>query len=247
MEDNWKQIKIQPSGTIIYIVSAKDFMKVIKWNPINRKLNKKHINEICQEYKRNGDVMGNFQIIKDNEENLFLQNGHHRCTAIQKLLKVDPNIIIDDLIVEVRKVSSFDDEISTSLFLKSNNVLNVPETENPNAVIIKVINNLIDIFSTGDKKSIIRKADADKRVNRPFINYNDLYTQLVDSNIIKEHKLSAKELVDKILRKNNEYKVKYNSIKNDTIVDKARKYNFFLGIQLKDKFKWVREIRLELN
>jgi hypothetical protein len=175
-----------------------NFLKNISIWSFQRNVNNLHINSLVEDLRNKRHFIGTFKMIKCNND-IRLIDGQHRYYSILEILKEDEDFDMD-IFLEIYETDSFDSELSKELFVNSNNVLNIKESDNPSNFALSIIKNLETLFPNTMKEVSENK----KRCNKPYINKRLLYQNL--KLYIEQHpQFTKEEIINKIILKNTEY------------------------------------------
>lgn len=182
-----------------YIKNKKESNKFIKNTRLftnNNPLNRKHIDNIKDDLKKDNNLVGIFTTVQFMDDSIMLIDGHHRITAIRELL--DEGIkIISPLDIHNYKCTSESSKDTMSLFEKVNNT-------KPFRTDVEIIKTNIHVIKTIDTKFPNLFSKAEKRANFPKLHEKTFSDMLY--NTIKETKIYEDEVILKIfLNFNDKY------------------------------------------
>lgn len=228
---------IQPV-TSKFIENIHDFV-------FNNKIDDKHVDNIYNEILQDEDkiIIGCFSVIQCDEEDnkLYLIDGHHRRQALLKILNNNQDsIYIDSISIEIKlyHVEKLNSDKTFNLYKKINNVKPYMIKTNED-VIREIIDKLVNY--TNFNKCLKICADNKIKCNFPYVNRNEFISLL--SHILKDRiDINSNEIINNIINFNDYCKTlnvcelfqidytKYDKYKisYDKKYDKVKKLNCFL-------------------
>jgi len=167
------------------------FIDNIRFFTNNNPLNRKHIDNIKDDLKKDNNLVGIFTTVQFMDDSIMLIDGHHRITAIRELL--DKGIkIISPLDIHNYKCTSESSKDTMSLFERINNT-------KPFRTDIEIIKTQMYIMHTLNLKfpNLFSKSTKTTRANFPKLHEKTFMDTLY--NTIKETKIYEDEVILKIL------------------------------------------------
>jgi hypothetical protein len=199
--------------------------------PHNNKTNKRHVNDLKKAYKKGEYVYGNFVVGIDDNNIPWLLEGHHRIKAIKEI----KDKINADAIIYVHKIDNIDSNDTTELYNKINHIKPLRNNAHIKKLATKFVRQFDEKF-----ESILKNKNKDDKVNRPYINKNEL-SDTITKYIEQKGGLNIdiKKMIENISEKNEklcnyEYKElishkKWNKV-TETTFNKMDKKECFLSL-----------------
>jgi hypothetical protein len=120
--NKYKLIEVITPVTSLFLKNINDFV-------YNNTLNEEHINCIYNNLLKDEDknIIGNFTVVQCDEEDnkLYLLDGHHRKEALKKIMYNNQDIVyIDNILIEIKlyHVNKINSDLTFELYEKINNV-----------------------------------------------------------------------------------------------------------------------------
>ena len=196
------------------------FIKNIRLFTNNNPLNRKHIDNIKDNLKKDNILVGIFTTAQFVDDTIVLIDGHHRITAIRELL--DEGIkIISPLDIHNYKCTSESAKDTMSLFEKVNNT-------KPFHTDIEIIKTRMYIMHTLNLKFPNLFSKAEKRANFPKLHEGTFMSILYDT--IKETKIYEDEVILKIFLNFND---KYMNMTKEQFIKRMKKSKNLKKIEAK--------------
>ena len=183
-----------------YKTDASTFINNIKIWAGQRDLNKEHILYLAQQITKEKYIMGTFTLVRADDGNVVLVNGHHRVRALKKILKLQPSFNCD-IIIELYKTDRLESKRTLNLFKNSNTILNVKVEDMPNKYALSLLDKLTTRFD-----GIFKDKAIEEICNRPYIHKRLLFSKL--KKAFQDHDLNEDSLFNAILSYNDKLRRK---------------------------------------
>ena len=243
-------------------LTAKELIRDAKVWTYNRDINEDKVTELKEQYILN---LGNQDIMSpvwmpslvydkysepDNIK-LIVIDGQHRREAIRALLqegKINENIEIMCIMYTIDNCETENIKIIVDLFNKINNNLHLEKKDYPEIFALEIINELKKDTELVPDKKAIKKAKTNKTAREPCMHEKEF------SHLLKEHyhtyqHLSKEKLIENLRIINRkicwkDFEDIYNNNKDNIArYNKAKDYNFWLGLKSSAKYKpdvWIK-------
>lgn len=243
-------------------LTAKELIRDAKVWTYNRDINEDKVNELKEQYIVN---LGNHDIMspvwmpslvydkysEPDNITLIVIDGQHRREAIRSLLqegKINENIEIMCIMYTIDKCETENIKVIVDLFNKINNNLHLEKKDYPEIFALEIISELKKNNELVPDKKAIKKGKTNKTAREPCMHEKEF------SNLLKEHyqtyqHLSKEKLIEnlKIINRKICWKdfgdIYSNTKDNIARYDKAKDYNFWLGLKSSAKYKpevWIK-------
>ncbi len=243
-------------------LTAKELIRDAKVWTYNRDINEDKVNELKEQYIVN---LGNHNIMspvwmpslvydkysEPDNITLIVIDGQHRREAIRSLLqegKINENIEIMCIMYTIDKCETENIKVIVDLFNKINNNLHLEKKDYPEIFALEIISELKKNNELVPDKKAIKKGKTNKTAREPCMHEKEF------SNLLKEHyqtyqHLSKEKLIEnlKIINRKICWKdfgdIYSNTKDNIARYDKAKDYNFWLGLKSSAKYKpevWIK-------
>jgi len=241
-------------GTLLYnndsvsyfISDARTIVNNIPVYYANRQLCPSHVNVLEDSLKNDKHIIGSMKIMIDAKKEGRIFDGQHRVKALNQIFSKDASFNMD-VLVEVYKVTNFDEEKALDLFARANTVKNVSSTDLPNSKAHKIT----VYFATKYPDVFKEVVEGRTKLNRPCINKREFYLCLKEqlTNISKDQKYNeeaykADVIIEAIERMNRDAGQKkmseFKKKVTQPMYDKAKKYGFYLGLESLEK--WIKAL-----
>lgn len=219
----------------IYIAKAREFVKNINIWCGQRCSNEEHINSLARQFTREGYIIGTFKVIRSQEGKIRLIDGAHRKSAIEKILKMQPEFNCE-ILVELYDTDSLESKHSLRLFQYSNNVLNIKCED----LFIKNALSIVDRLSSRFNGKIFRDTDVNTTCPRPYIHKRKLFEKL--KRAFQEHDIDENCLFDQIIdynETNKKFRLETTDLSVASI-KKCKESGCYLGLDR--DLSWLDEI-----
>ena len=238
------------------MINCRDLLRYVDPFSFNRTVNDIHIKKIKEDLlaMKVPHLFGTFTIVHNITTNEYrLIDGQHRVKAFSQIL-------LDDIENKWELpcnsvIYSFDDHVNIEkssiarhLFKIANKTFSF---DIDNHSINDYISEIIDILT----EDPVFKSNIITSGNRPRIMKNELYKELV-THFKPIKQIPVKEVINYFKLKNNHISLmNVNKLfgtqkkveKYQTQYDKAKKYNFFLNLEVYPPEKWIKELVLSIN
>ncbi len=241
-------------------LTAKELIRDAKVWTYNRDINEDKVTELKEQYILN---LGNQDIMSpvwmpslvydkySEPDKLIVIDGQHRREAIRTLLqegKINENIEIMCIMYTIDNCETENIKIIVDLFNKINNNLHLEKKDYPEIFALEIINELKKDTELVPDKKAIKKAKTNKTAREPCMHEKEF------SYLLKEHyhtyqHLSKEKLIENLRIINRkicwkDFEDIYNNNKDNIArYNKAKDYNFWLGLKSSAKYKpyvWIK-------
>lgn len=213
----------------------------------NNELNEKHVNKLKKTINNETNLLNIFIFIYSaKNKKYYIFDGHHR---IESLRDKPENEFLNEILVEIYHIDSFESNSTHKLFKSINNTK--PFTEKIEDKVRDIFNSLENYFNNickiNKKKNKVFR-DNKNRVEMPYVLKSKFVSRLmtVCKDYLKENNNDTEDIkvdgvVDKIIEINNELSKKkifplVNSVysknkeKRKKMNKKVKELNFYLGV-----------------
>jgi hypothetical protein len=216
----------------LYVTRAKKFVTTVKVWIGQRPLNRDHVMKLAKEFTKQGHVMGTFKVVRSEDGKIQLLDGQHRVSAINEILKLQPEFNCD-LIIELYETDRLESNSTLKLFEKANNVLNVKPEDISHKSALSVVDKLSSQF-----KLVFKDVEDGKRCIRPYIDKRKLFEKL--KKAFEDHDIDEDSLYRQIMERNEYNKKNLQDVADlaRSSIDKCKVSGCYLGLE---KY-WMEEI-----
>ena len=176
-ESDFQELK-NPQYVSLYAKEIYDYLKTVEvyqstvksllgkidietWS-FNREVKPYHVDYIYESLKamKYPHLLGTIIAVRDIQDQYRIINGQHRLAAINRLIYDDRDDRFLDmpLMLEIYNVNDIDGSESIDLYRKANNNLNVAPDDDPNIILVHVVNMLCKKFPEAIKDSTTGKS-----------------------------------------------------------------------------------------